>query len=297
MTENYTVSEKTFDLLEIRKVDKEVIEKWLSERGNRKVEIRSPQKGEKLRFVEMAELNSKITLENKLKDKTEILTELRDVLELEDLPLKIESFDISNISGNFIVAGMCVAQNGVIKRNLSRRFKIKTVFGQDDPRCMQEVVTRRLKHSVENPKGGFGTLPDLILADGGITQIRAIKNAMNDVGVVIPVFGMVKDDKHSTRALINEEREEFEISEILFNFITNLQDEVHNTAIEYHRKIRDKEMTKSKLDYIEGIGEKKRTALLKKFGSVNNIKKATVEELMLVKGINLSLAQKIKEEL
>ena len=229
--------------------------------------------------------------------KTEILTELRDVLELEDLPLKIESFDISNISGNFIVAGMCVAQNGVIKRNLSRRFKIKTVFGQDDPRCMQEVVTRRLKHSVENPKGGFGTLPDLILADGGITQIRAIKNAMNDVGVVIPVFGMVKDDKHSTRALINEEREEFEISEILFNFITNLQDEVHNTAIEYHRKIRDKEMTKSKLDYIEGIGEKKRTALLKKFGSVNNIKKATVEELMLVKGINLSLAQKIKEEL
>ena len=277
--------------------DKEVIEKWLSERGNRKVEIRSPQKGEKLRFVEMAELNSKITLENKLKDKTEILTELRDVLELEDLPLKIESFDISNISGNFIVAGMCVAQNGVIKRNLSRRFKIKTVFGQDDPRCMQEVVTRRLKHSVENPKGGFGTLPDLILADGGITQIRAIKNAMNDVGVVIPVFGMVKDDKHSTRALINEEREEFEISEILFNFITNFQDEVHNTAIEYHRKIRDKEMTKSKLDYIEGIGEKKRTALLKKFGSVNNIKKATVEELMLVKGINLSLAQKIKEEL
>lgn len=277
--------------------DKDALEKWLSEKGDRKVEIKSPQKGEKLRFVEMAELNSKITLENKLKDKTQILTELRDILDLEELPLKIESFDISNISGNFIVAGMCVAQNGVIKRNLSRRFKIKTVFGQDDPRCMQEVVTRRLKHSVENPKGGFGTLPDLILADGGITQIRAIKNAMNDVGVIIPVFGMVKDDKHSTRALINEEREEFEISENLFNFITNLQDEVHNTAIEYHRKVRDKEMTKSKLDYIEGIGEKKRTALLKKFGSVNNIKKATVEELMLVKGINLSLAQKIKDEL
>lgn len=277
--------------------DKEVLEKWLSERGNRKVEIKSPQKGEKLRFVEMAELNSKITLENKVKDKTEILTELRDVLELENLPLKIESFDISNISGNFIVAGMCVAQNGVIKRNLSRRFKIKTVFGQDDPRCMQEVVTRRLKHSIENPKGGFGNLPDLILADGGIIQIRAIKNAMNDVGVQIPVFGMVKDDKHSTRALINEEREEFEISENLFNFITNLQDEVHKTAIEYHRKVRDKEMTKSKLDYIEGIGEKKRTALLQKFGSVSNIKKASVEDLMLVKGINLELAQRLKEEL
>ncbi len=277
--------------------DKEAIEKWLSNLGNRKVEIKNPQKGEKLRFVEMAELNSKITLENKIKDKTEILTELKEVLELETLPFKIESFDISNISGNFIVAGMCVAQNGVIKRNLSRRFKIKTVFGQDDPRCMQEVVTRRLKHSIENPKGGFGTLPDLILADGGITQIRAIKNAMNEVGVEIPVFGMVKDDKHSTRALINEEREEFEISENLFNFITNLQDEVHNTAIEYHRKIRDKEMTKSKLDYIDGIGEKKRTALLQKFGSVNNIKKATVEDLMMVKGINLELAQRLKDEL
>lgn len=277
--------------------DKEVLENWLSNLGNRKVEIKSPQKGEKLRFVEMAELNSKITLENKLKDKTEILTELRDVLELDGLPLKIESFDISNISGNFIVAGMCVAQNGVIKRNLSRRFKIKTVYGQDDPRCMQEVVTRRLKHSLENPKGGFGTLPDLILADGGITQIRAIKKAMDEVGVEIPVFGMVKDDHHSTRALIDEDKNEFEISENLFHFITNFQDEVHNIAIEYHRKVRDKEMTKSKLDYIEGIGEKKRTALLKKFGSVKKIKEAEIEELMQVKGINLELAERLKNEL
>ena len=277
--------------------DKDALENWLSNLGNRKVEIKSPQKGEKLRFVEMAELNSKITLENKLKDKTEILTELRDVLELDGLPLKIESFDISNISGNFIVAGMCVAQNGVIKRNLSRRFKIKTVYGQDDPRCMQEVVTRRIKHSLENPKGGFGTLPDLILADGGITQIRAIKKAMEDTGVIIPVFGMVKDNHHSTRALIDEDKNEFEISENLFHFITNLQDEVHNTAIEYHRKVRDKEMTKSKLDYIEGIGEKKRTALLKKFGSVKKIKEAPIEDLMQVKGINLELAERLKNEL
>ena len=145
--------------------EKDSIEKWLTDKASRKVELKFPQKGEKLRFVEMAELNSKITLENKIKDKTEILNELRDVLKLEKMPLKIESFDISNISGSFLVAGMCVAQNGVIKRNLSRRFKIKTVFGQDDPRCMEEVVTRRIKHSIENPKGGFGTLPDLILAD------------------------------------------------------------------------------------------------------------------------------------
>lgn len=296
----YYIDRKDFPskiMLRYNLEDKDALENWLSNLGNRKVEIKSPQKGEKLRFVEMAELNSKITLENKLKDKTEILTELRDVLELDGLPLKIESFDISNISGNFIVAGMCVAQNGVIKRNLSRRFKIKTVYGQDDPRCMQEVVTRRIKHSLENPKGGFGTLPDLILADGGITQIRAIKKAMEDTGVIIPVFGMVKDNHHSTRALIDEDKNEFEISESLFHFITNLQDEVHNTAIEYHRKVRDKEMTKSKLDYIEGIGEKKRTALLKKFGSVKKIKEAQIEDLMQVKGINLELAERLKNEL
>ncbi len=277
--------------------EKDSLENWLSTVGNRKVTLKSPQRGEKLRFVEMAELNSRITLENKVKDKTDILIELRDVLELDDIPFKIESFDISNISGSFIVAGMCVAQNGVIKRNLSRRFKIKTVFDQDDPRCMQEVVTRRLKQSLENPSGGFGMLPDLILADGGITQIRAIKAAMNDAGVEIPVFGMVKDDKHSTRALVDEDKNEFKISESLFLFITNLQDEVHKTAIEYHRKVRDKEMTKSKLDYIEGIGEKKRTELLKKFGSVKKIKEADIKELIKVKGINESLAKKLKEEL
>ncbi len=193
---------------------------------------------------------------------------------------------------------MCVCQNGVIKRNLSRRFKIKTVFGQDDPRCMTEVVSRRIKHSLENPKGGFGELPDLILADGGITQIRAIKEALKENKVLeIPVFGMVKDDKHSTRALMDENRKEFKISAELFNFITAFQDEVHNTAIEYHRKLRDKEMTKSKLDYIDGIGEKKRTALLKEFGSLSKIKEADIEDLIKIKGINESLAKKLKEEL
>lgn len=277
--------------------DKDAIEKWLSQIGNRNVTIKAPQKGEKLRFVEMAEMNSKITLENKLKDKSSILIELRDVLKLDGLPFKIESFDISNISGNFLVAGMCVAQNGTIKRNLSRRFRIKTVFGQDDPRCMQEVVERRLRQSINNPSGGFGSLPDLILADGGITQIRAIKTAIDVCEVKIPVFGMVKDDHHQTRALIDEQRHEYKISEELFNFITNLQDEVHSTAIEYHRKVRDKEMTKSKLDYIDGIGEKKRTALLKKFGSVKKIENASVEELTKVQGINKNLAEKILEYL
>lgn len=276
--------------------DKEVVEEWLSNKAGRKVEIKTPQKGEKLRFVEMAERNAQITLENKSKDKFEILNELKEVLNLEILPHKIETFDISNTSGTNIVAGMCVAQDGIIKRNMSRRFKIKNVFGQDDPRCTEEVVTRRLKHSIENPKGGFGSLPNLILADGGITQIKAIKRALKVYNLEnqIPVYGMVKDDKHTTRALVDENRKEFKISENLFLFITNLQNEVHNTAIEYHRKLREKEMTKSKLDEIDGIGKAKKEALLKEFGSMEKIKKATIEELTKVKGINKELATKIK---
>ena len=279
--------------------DKEVIEDWLTSSAGRKVEIKAPQKGEKLRFVEMAENNAKITLENKSKDKFEILNELKKVLKLEKLPHKIESYDISNISGTNIVAGMCVAQDGVIKRNMSRRFRIKTVYGQDDPKCTEEVVTRRIKHSLDNPKGGFGTLPDLILADGGITQIKAIKRALEKYNLQdqIPVYGMVKDDKHSTRALVDVNRREFEISENLFFFITNLQNEVHNTAIEYHRKLREKEMTKSELDDIEGIGKVKREALLKEFGTIEKIKSASIEDLTKVKGINKELAEKVKKSI
>ena len=277
--------------------DKEIIQEWLTNSAGRKVEIKTPQKGEKLRFVEMAENNAKITLENKSKDKFEVLNEFKEVLNLDHLPHKIETFDISNISGTHIVAGMCVAQDGIIKRNMSRRFRIKTVYGQDDPRCTEEVVTRRIKHSLENPKGGFGTLPDLILADGGITQIKAIKRALSTYNLQdqIPVYGMVKDDTHSTRALVDENRKEFEISERLFFFITNLQNEVHNTAIEYHRKLREQDMTKSSLDEIEGIGKAKRDALLRKFGTIEKIKNSSIEELTQVKGINEKLAQKLKK--
>lgn len=277
--------------------DKEIIQEWLTNSAGRKVEIKTPQKGEKLRFVEMAENNAKITLENKSKDKFEVLNEFKEVLNLDHLPHKIETFDISNISGTHIVAGMCVAQDGIIKRNMSRRFRIKTVYGQDDPRCTEEVVTRRIKHSLENPKGGFGTLPDLILADGGITQIKAIKRALSTYNLQdqIPVYGMVKDDTHSTRALVDENRKEFEISERLFFFITNLQNEVHNTAIEYHRKLREQDMTKSSLDEIEGIGKAKRDALLRKFGTIEKIKNASIDELTQIKGINEKLAQKLKE--
>ena len=276
--------------------DKEAIEQWLSTEAGRKVKLRSPKKGEKLRFVEMAELNSKVTLENKEKNNNEVILELKEVLNLDKLPRKIETYDISNISGDFMVAAMCVIQDGQIKKNLSRRFKIKTVYGQDDPKCMEEVVTRRIKHSLENENGGFGKMPDLILVDGGITQIKAVKRAVSKYkNVNIPVYGMVKNDKHQTRALIDENRKEFEISEELMKLITRFQDTVHDTAITYHRKLRDKSITKSELDNINGIGEVKKKLLLKEFGSIENIRKADIKELTKITGITEELAKKIKQ--
>ena len=277
--------------------DKDAVEQWLSTILGKKVEIKTPKKGEKLRFVEMAENNAKVTLENKEKDKSEILLEIKEVCKLDKLPRKIETYDISNISGEYMVAGMCVLKDGAIKKNLSRRFKIKTVYEQDDPKCMEEVITRRLKHSIENPKGGFGELPDAIFADGGITQIRATKRAIEKYNLNIPVFGMVKNDKHQTRALMDENRNELEISQNLMNVITQFQDTVHDTAITYHRKLRDKSITKSKLDDIPGIGEVKKKELLKHFGSVKKIQEATIEELLQVKGINEKIAKELKKQL
>ena len=277
--------------------DKESIEEWLSNIANHKVEIKTPQKGEKLRFVEMAENNADITLKNKFEDKNSLLLELKEVLKMDKIPRKIECYDISNISGTNMVAGMCVMQNGIIKKNLSRRFKIKTVYGQDDPRCMEEVIERRLKHSLNGESAGFGNLPDVIFVDGGITQIRAARRVIDKLGVDIKIFGMVKNDKHRTRALMDENRNEIEISEELLNLITKFQDTVHDTAISYHKKLREKEMTESALDKISGIGEVKRNLLLKRFKTVSNIKKASPEEIMTVKGINKDLAIKIKQEL
>lgn len=276
--------------------DKDVIELLLTQQANKKVEIKTPQKGEKLRLVEMAENNAKITLDNKEKDRYSVVNELKEILNLDKKPRKIECFDISNISGEFMVAGMSVMIDGVIKKNLARRFKIKTVIGQDDPRCMNEVITRRLKQSIENPNGGFGKLPDLIFVDGGITQIHAAEEAVKNVGLEgkIEIYGMVKNDKHQTRALINNKREEFGISEKLKNAITLFQDSVHDVAIGYHKKLRDASVSKSVLDDIKGVGTMKKALLLKKFGSVENIGKADVSEIAKVRGINEELAVDIK---
>ena len=274
--------------------DEKALEEWLASKTTHKVEIHSTKRGGKLRFVEMAEKNSKVTLENKEKNQNAILLELKEKLKMDRLPRKIETYDISNISGEYMVAGMCVMLDGKIQKNLSRRFKIKEVIGQDDPRCMEEVITRRLAHSIENPEDkGFGKIPDAIFADGGITQIRAVRKAVDKYNVDIKIFGMVKNDKHQTRALMDENRNEVEISENLFKLITLFQDTVHDTAISYHRKLRDKSISKSELDNIKGIGEKKKKALLKEFGSVEKIKKAKIQDLVKVKGINLDLAEKI----
>ena len=165
---------------------------------------------------------------------------------------------------------------------------------------------RRLRHSIENVNGGFGKLPDVIFADGGITQIRATKQAINNIkkeydgkidGLDIKVYGMVKNDKHQTRALMDENRNELEISQNLMNLITKFQDTVHDTAITYHRKLRDKDITKSELDNITGIGKVKKQELLKKFGSVENIRKASVDEIRSVKGITEELSKKIKDSI
>ncbi len=285
--------------------EKELIEEWLTKEAGRKVEIKTPQKGEKLRLVEMAERNALITLENKNREKYNVLAELKEVLKMDKLPRRIECFDISNLSGTNMVAGMCVMQDGKINKSLSRRFKIKEVIGQDDVACMKEVITRRLKHSLEKEDGSFGRLPDVIFADGGITQIKATKEAIDAVISTanaenvdnlkqIKVFGMVKNDKHQTRALMDENRKELKISEELKKLITLFQDTVHDTAIGYHKKLRDKEITKSELDEIEGIGSAKKKALLETFGSVERIKNADIEELTKVKGITESLAKKIK---
>ena len=277
--------------------DKELIEEWLTKQAGRKVEIKTPQKGEKLRLVEMAEKNAQITLLNKEGEKYSIVKELKEVLNLEKIPRKIEGYDISNLSGQYIVSGMCVLKDGEINKSLSRRFKIKSVLDQDDPKCMLEVIKRRLHHSVKEPNGAFGSLPDVIFVDGGITQIQAAKQAISELNLSIPVYGMVKNDKHRTRALIDENRKEIKISEALMNKITAFQDAIQDTAISYHRKLRDKQITKSSLNEIEGIGEVRKKALLKKFGTISNIKKATPEEIAQIPGITVKLAEEIKQSL
>ncbi len=280
----------------------ELIKEWLVKLNNGKnVEIKIPKIGEKMRFIEMAEKNAEIALQNRTTamDDEEILMDLMELLNLDELPRRIESYDISNISGTDQVAGMVVFENAKPKKNEYRRLKIKEVEGQNDVASLREVLERRLKYIVntdESVKNPFGPKPNLILMDGGITQIRSAKSVIDDYGLDIQVFGMVKTDKHRTRAILDENGKEYDISknQKLFNFVTFMQDEVHDTAITYHRKLRDEKVRKSALDNIEGIGEKRKKDLLLKFKSIDKMKDASIKELCEVKGITPEIAERIK---
>ena len=279
--------------------DMELARNLLMKIGNKKnLEFKIPKRGEKVKLIDMAERNAKISMQNKT-DSIEnegLLVELMNLLHLKELPKRIESFDISNISGTDTVAGIVVFENAKPKKSDYRRIKIKTVEGQNDVGCMREVLMRRLKYCKEDfdGKSPYSSSPNLILMDGGISQVRVAKNVVREYGLTIPVFGMVKDGKHRTRTIVDEDGREYEIkSNELFNLVTFLQDEVHNTAIEYHRKLRQNRVRKSELDKVDVIGEKKKKALLQRFKSVRKIKEASVEELCLVDGINEELAQRI----
>ena len=279
--------------------DMELARNLLMKIGNKKnLEFKIPKRGEKVKLIDMAERNAKISMQNKT-DSIEnegLLVELMNLLHLKEVPNRIESFDISNISGTDTVAGIVVFENAKPKKSDYRRIKIKTVEGQNDVGCMREVLMRRLKYCKEDfdGKSPYSSSPNLILMDGGISQVRVAKNVVREYGLTIPVFGMVKDGKHRTRTIVDEDGREYEIkSNELFNLVTFLQDEVHNTAIEYHRKLRQNRVRESELDKVDGIGEKKKKALLQRFKSVRKIKEASVEELCLVDGINEELAQRI----
>ncbi|HBG1163326.1 TPA: excinuclease ABC subunit UvrC [Clostridioides difficile] len=272
--------------------DSSILEEWLSSKKGQKVTIRVPQKGEKKSLVEMVRKNAVEYLEkfsdmNKRKYEKSIgaLEELKQILNLEKLPIRIEAYDISNIQGVDSIGSMVVYTNAKKDKKEYRRYKIKTVIGPNDYDSMAEIVDRRLKH---------GNLPDLILLDGGKGQVSAVKKVLELNDVDIPLWGMYKDDKHRTKGLICKEKEiELDKTTNLYRFIASIQEEVHNYAITYHRSLRSKALTKSILDDIQGIGEKRKKSLLNHFKDVDAIKKATMEELLEVDGMNKSIADNV----
>ena len=220
--------------------------------------------------------------------------------------LHLQLYDISNISGTSNVAGMVVFQNGKPYKSGYRKFKIKSFEGADDYSAMREVIYRRFRNALEEEElidsgelktdeAKFLPFPDVIFVDGGMGQINAAKSMLEEIEIDIPVYGMVKNDKHKTRGLLSDDGEaEINMTSGLFNFITRIQDEVHRYAITYHRTLRTVSAVRSELDNIVGVGEKKRSILLEKFGSIENISKASEEELMDV-GIDKRTAENIAE--
>lgn len=281
-----------------------VLEEWLSAKRGQKVHIRVPRKGSKEKMVELAARNAHMVLtQDREKLKREegrtigALKEIADLLQLERLS-RVESYDISNISGFESVGSMVVYEHGKPKRNDYRKFKIKSVQGPDDYASMEEVLTRRfvrgLSEKEKEQEGGFAAFPDLILMDGGKGQVHIAEQVLQKLQITIPVCGMVKDDNHRTRGLYYHDQE-IPISHSTegFKLITRIQDEVHRFAIEYHRLLRSKEQVHSILDDIEGIGPARRKALIKYFKSIEAIRQATREELAAVPSMNQPAAEKV----
>ncbi|CEQ31709.1 excinuclease ABC subunit C [[Clostridium] sordellii] len=272
--------------------DSFILEEWLSDKKGQKVFIRVPQKGEKKSLIEMVRKNAVEYLEkfsnmNKLKYQKSIgaLEELKNIIGLEKIPRRIESFDISNIQGVDSIGSMVVFTDGKKDKKEYRRYKIKTVIGPNDYDSMAEIVERRIK---------YGDLPDLILLDGGKGQVSSVKKVLNKHNVEIPLWGMYKDDKHRTKGLISQEKEiELDKTSNLYRFVASIQEEVHNYAISYHRSLRNKTLTKSILDDIQGIGEKRKKSLLSHFKNIDEIKNATMNELLEVEGMNKTSAENV----
>ena len=282
--------------------DADIIEEWLTARRKQKVHIRVPKKGTKEKLVELALENARIVLS---KDRERIRREegrtIGAVHEVEDwLGLKgvvrMEAYDISNISGFESVGSMVVYEKGRPKRSDYRKFKIKWVQGPNDYASMEEVLTRRFTHESNGEFDSFARLPDLILMDGGRGQVNIALKVLDKLGISIPVCGMVKDDHHRTRGLYYDNVEiPVDTSSEGFRLITRIQDEAHRFAIEYHRSLRSKGQVHSVLDDIPGIGDARRKALLRKFKSVENIRDASEEELAQTESMNTGSARQVYE--
>ncbi len=289
--------------------DLDIIEEWLRGIKKKKVTVQSPKIGEKRRMVEMVKKNAEIALGNykikvmKEREKSTLLDSLQMLLQLKTRPNRIEAYDISNIQGSDNVGAMVVFENGRSAKRKYRLFKIKSFEGADDYAAMREVIYRRFRHALDEEEqirkgeilrkdAKFLPLPDLILLDGGKGHLSTITELLEMIETDIPTFGMVKDDRHRTRGLISPDGEiGIAPTSPIFKLITHIQDEVHNAAITYHRKLHGK--IDSELDKIIGIGEKRRKALLTTFKTVDKIKEATVDELMNVKEMDKKSAQSV----
>lgn len=293
--------------------DAELIEKWLSERKGSRVYLKVPKIGSKEKLVELAAQNAKLVLSQdreKLKrEEGRTIGAVKEISDLLKLPLtgtaRMEAYDISNINGFENVGSMVVYEKGKPKRSDYRKFKIKSVSGPDDYACMREVLTRRFRHGMEESReleeqemdqeyGSFTKFPDLILMDGGRGQVNIALSVLEELGIDIPVCGMVKDDNHRTRGLYYHNIElPIDTHSEGFKLITRIQDEAHRFAIEYHRSLRSKTQVRSVLDDIPGVGPARRKALMRHFKSLEEIRQATVEDLMEIPEMNERTAQEI----